>query len=589
MNAHLSTSRKPAGRFPKGAPASRALRTVVQRALAIALTIIAHAASAQVAGPPAGPALPSAGQLTPRSIAPQQNQSAVVPVIEAAPPQAPVGADKLTFTPSVLNVEGLFGSTQDALARATALVGGQRITVARFYEIAAEIERSYAASGLPLVRVVVPAQRLVDGAPARLVVVNGFIEDIDVANVVPSLRRPIRKLLLPMVGRRGLRFDELERRLSLVEDISGASTRSTLAPGAQTGGVKLVIEAERTLVSGSIAYNNRQGRAFNSRQTSYQIAINSPLGHGEQFYAYASADPFDGLRMFRSAAARRSFGGGVLLPLDALGTRLNVEATRSITQPLGGAFRTRDVYSRVAARLSFPAIRTRTTTLLLTTTYEYFAERNSATEFGVDLSLDRYHLVRLVGDYSRTFEGGIFTASSTLTQAMGSQDEIAPPSRATATGNFAKVDGTASVSRALPAGFVATLSASGQLILGGGLPSSELFSLDGANALSAFNAGALATEQGFSVRGEAKRPIILGRSVSVAPFAYAAFGRGFFSPRTAFDFSRAYAYGAGVQADIHPPGTSIAAFGTLEFGHRHSDGLLADNGNRFLISAGLRF
>ena len=59
----------------------------------------------------------------------------------------------------------------------------RRVTVARIYELANAMEEAYARAGYVLVRVTVPEQKLNDHGPLKIVVVDGFIEKVQVDNV----------------------------------------------------------------------------------------------------------------------------------------------------------------------------------------------------------------------------------------------------------------------------------------------------------------------------------------------------------------------------------------------------------------------
>ena len=55
-----------------------------------------------------------------------------------------------------------------------------------------------------LVRVILPPQKLVNGARLKLIVIDGFIERIETKNVPERVRRPHRDAGRTLTGRRGL-------------------------------------------------------------------------------------------------------------------------------------------------------------------------------------------------------------------------------------------------------------------------------------------------------------------------------------------------------------------------------------------------
>ena len=101
----------------------------------------------------------------------------------------PAGDNRLTVLISRLDVEGAFaaGRFQDRIV-------GRRVSMAEIYQAAADLAQIYLAAGYPLVRVVVPPQRLVDQGRLRFVVDDGIIEAIDEDRVPSRVRRSVLKL-----------------------------------------------------------------------------------------------------------------------------------------------------------------------------------------------------------------------------------------------------------------------------------------------------------------------------------------------------------------------------------------------------------
>src|SRR5665811_2169559 len=102
-------------------------------------------------------------------------------------------------------------------------------------------DRAYSAAGFALVRVVVPQQKLVNGADVRLVVVDGFIERIDTSALPAGIKARIEQVLLPLLHMRELSLRTIERKLLLAGDTPGTMLRSTLSAGRVPGGSVLVV------------------------------------------------------------------------------------------------------------------------------------------------------------------------------------------------------------------------------------------------------------------------------------------------------------------------------------------------------------
>lgn len=200
-------------------------------------------ASALLVALAAAPALAqSASQITPPSFSPPlQRQGGGIAIPAGGGLEAPPGADGLSVRVRRLDVQGglpqLAGVTDALQSR----LSGRSVTAAEIFAAARELERAYAAAGFALVRVVLPAQRLRDGGDARLLVVDGVIERVDVSTLPPEIRGRVAAILSPLVGTRTLTMGLLERTLLLAGDTPGTALRSTLAPGQAPGASVLVV------------------------------------------------------------------------------------------------------------------------------------------------------------------------------------------------------------------------------------------------------------------------------------------------------------------------------------------------------------
>jgi hypothetical protein len=136
---------------------------------------------------------------------------------------------------SNVTVEGGFPELEAETEAVTAKLRGRRVTVAEIFAAANAIEQAYAARGYVLVRVAVPPQQLKNGGPLRLVVVDGFVESVDVKGVPERQRALVQARLASLIGKRHVTLAEIERRLILASDIPGLVLSSTIARGTAPG------------------------------------------------------------------------------------------------------------------------------------------------------------------------------------------------------------------------------------------------------------------------------------------------------------------------------------------------------------------
>jgi hemolysin activation/secretion protein len=146
--------------------------------------------------------------------APPATPPPTVALPESVPQRAPPGAQNLHVTVARLVVDGGFPELSPQTASIAAAVEGTHVSVADLYTASAALEHAYAKAGYFLVRVVVPQQRLIDGGDFHVTVVDGFFEAVDDDAVPARIRQPVRAIMASLAGRRHLRLDEVQARLT---------------------------------------------------------------------------------------------------------------------------------------------------------------------------------------------------------------------------------------------------------------------------------------------------------------------------------------------------------------------------------------
>jgi hemolysin activation/secretion protein len=480
--------------------------------------------------------VPQAPQVTPRDLRPE---TPVQPPV-ALPPQPlrsapPPNADKLFLRLGDVRVQGGFDGFADRTERLIAPLRGQRISVADLYALGDAIEALYREAGYPLVRVVIPPQSVADDAALKITVLDGFIEGLNLDAVPAQARKAVARVLQPLLGRRHLRDEELERALTLAGRGPGLSLRSALGAGHEVGGTVLVLQGTMAPLAASVSSDNRQSDAIGPWQFTAQVRANQPLGLGEQAYLYVSGGYPPGTA-FHDAAPRRVAGGGLIVPLLANGLSLNPEFTVSDTRPRSPVVElaSRSELKRWSLRLIYPAIVTRTQELTLTGVAEASRQSDSLPFFQFTQDLDRLRVARFAADWSGAVADGQARANATLSQGTGrfggrSSEEIAstgiPMSRPGATAVFTKLEASVYYDAALRWGFQGHSVLRGQKAIRGVMPSAEIFSMDGEDALSALTAGGLSDDGGWVLRQDVARPFALPDAAAASPYAYWAVAR----------------------------------------------------------------
>jgi len=524
-------------------------------------------------------------QLTPQNLRPDTASREQGIALSGQPALAPpAGSENLHVLVGDVRVDGAFAELSPLVAAYVREITGNRISVAQIYAFARSIEQAYAQAGYTLARVVVPPQNLVDRGTLVIVVIDGFIESVDVAGVPESIRVEVGARLGYLVGRRHLKGSVIERALLVAGDIPGLKLRSTLMRGTRDGGTRLVLEGDHRIVTGSLGADDRLNRSLGTWQLRGTIAANSALGFGEQIYGTVGSGAD-----LRAAVAGSSpltvYGAGAVIPVGMDGLTLNPEYTRSTTQT-PQALRvpaSLGTFERFALRMRDPVIWTRSSSLNLNLSIEYVTQQVQAPAFGVTLNNDRYVVARIGPDYATSLPWGAgLQLGVNLSQGLGGRTEAdaissgIPLSRLGAGPEFTKITGNFRVSQPLQNDVRFDVIGSGQLSLAKPMLRSEQFVLDGSEAVSAFAAGTFNVDQGATLRGELVRPFstrLDGTAATVSPYLFSAVGHGWVFSATRVEQSTvtAGAIGFGARSSIDTaagfPGLSLG----LELARQFTD------------------
>jgi hemolysin activation/secretion protein len=536
--------------------------------------VSALAATALLADPScalsqAVPAQVAPSQVTPQTLRPATSSApAELPKPSGTPLQSPAGTERLSFIVGRVAIEGAFPEFDSEIRPLINTVEGHRVTVAQIYEFANAVEQIYTRAGYVLVRITVPPQKLNDRGAVRIVVTDGFIEKVQVDNVPDRVRVLVTDRMASLIGRRHIKLDEIERRLLIAGDVPGLRLKSTLARGTSLGGALLVLEGTHHVVSATASVDNRLPVSLGTWSYGTNVALNSPFGLGEQFYASAQAGG-DLNRVFEPTSPLRVLGVGAVLPLGLDGWILNPEYTNSRSQPkpVNGGLVSVGQFERVALRTSYSPIRTRTTTLSLNGAFEYISQNVALPLFETDLNRDRYSVIRTGAAYESglPWANAVLQTSATFSYGAGGRGAVAaaesgiPLSRQGAGPVFSKITADAHLIQPLPEEFRADLIGRVQSSFGKPLLVSEQFSLDGPQAVSAYPSGTLNVDEGGTLRGELSRSFAIPRSgapLTLSPYGFGVFGIGRLNDPTIVELAviRGSSVGAGLRGAIDLPG-----------------------------------
>ncbi|MDR3495761.1 MAG: ShlB/FhaC/HecB family hemolysin secretion/activation protein [Ancalomicrobiaceae bacterium] len=566
----------------------------------------------------------TASQITPASVRPPARTPAggiVLP--EAAGPSAPKGAEGLKVTLSGVTIEGDINAETSgeavAAARRSAIgsLSGKTVTVAAIFRAAQALEAAYGRAGFILTRVVVPAQKLVDGGKLRLVVIDGFIEAIETKALPVPVRGRIEAVLAPVVGRRHVTLAVIERALVLAGDTPGTVLKSTLARGQQPGGSVLAVEARHKLVTGSVSIDNSLSPSLGTISPTLALQLNSALGLGEQVYVQISGYPdLSGSHgFFTERPINRQLSAGAILPLGTDGLSLNLEATRTDSAPnpeAGQAYYSR--FERFSGRLKYPWVHTRS--FNLSSEIGFDAEEEALSLYSptdAPISLDRLRVIRHTTEITGVTPWGAFVSGRVIASlgldALGARDAASatptlPLSRQGTDASFQKLEFAGHYGQALAAHLGIDLFARAQTSFGKPMARAEQIGLVGSNGLTAFDAGLFQGDSGIVGRVEVSSPwsVDLAQGLaSASPYLFGDLGSIWLMQPTSVERQQtnAASWGLGFRlgAAPAPPGSPNASVlsgildqvsFSLEWGHQYrSDAIRASD--RLTISSSIQF
>ncbi|HEY4974937.1 MAG TPA: ShlB/FhaC/HecB family hemolysin secretion/activation protein, partial [Steroidobacteraceae bacterium] len=366
--------------------------------------------------------------------------------------------------------------------------------------------------------------------------------------------------------------------------VPGLRLKSTLLRGGREGGVRLLLEGEHHLVSGSLGADDRLSASLGTWQLRGSAALNSAFGAGEQIYGTVGSGT--NLRAAIDGSSPLAvYGGGVIIPIGKDGITLNPEYTHSTTRTAqaAGVPASLGGFERYALRLRDPLLLTRKMSLYLNVSLEEVAQQVALPDFGVTLNSDRYTVLRGGADFATTLPWGEgLQLGANISQGLGGRTAADAAvsgvslSRLGAGPKFTKLTGNARLSQPLPYDLRLDLIGSGQYSLGKPMLRPEQFALDGSDAVSAFAAGSFTADQGVALRGELARPFTVSLdavSTVVSPYLFGSYGRGWLVDATSVEQSviNASAFGLGVRGSVAAKQGLPAASLGIEVGRGYTD------------------
>lgn len=425
---------------------------------------------------------------------------------EATP--APVDDAGPRVTVHAFDIEGNTRFTTSQLTLPLADLIGRDLGFGELQQAAARVTAYYRSRGYVLARAYLPRQDIEDGV-VRIAVVEGHYGQLELHNRTRVIDRALRQPLASLRSGDIVHADDLERSLTLLDEMPGVTAKGTLRPGTEPGTTDLVIDAERgPFASGSIEVDNFGDPVTGRYRASASVDVNAPLRVGDRL----------SLRGLTSNTSQRYFRTAYQVPVGPASTRIGV-AYSTMPYRLGGTFKDLDYRGNASVRSAFvtqPLVRSRRASISAQVTYENKQLRD---EYGFyNLVSDKHVDLWTFGinGYGQDgwFGGGRSSVSVTLgTGRLSGNDALGMNDLNRTHDRFTKLTVNAMRLQALGAR-LQLLTQFGAQLASRNLDGSEKFSLGGPYGVRGYALGAGSGDQGWQASAELRYQAAPGIQVS---------------------------------------------------------------------------
>ena len=417
-------------------------------------------------------------------------------------------------------LEGAFadlpGEIQVQVAELIDHFRGRRATASELFALSQALEALYQQAGYFLARVTIPPQEVEDGGTVRMLVIDGYLEAVDVTGLPAHTSRYLETVF---------------------------------------AGV-LVVEGEHDPFDGSLQFSSRISTPGAPWNVSARMQLHQLFGLGEQLTLNLSG-PVRALFAVPGGHVNRSLGGSLRVPLAAGNRWLQVSYSHSYTYINFGHPLIPDTdndFRRVTVELGEFAELSQSREATLASILEVTDQYDGIPAFDVVMPGDVLRVWRLQASVGQdTPAGG--RASIQWALSNGLDWGKVSTSRIGGTPLFSKLDMTAQYRRALAGGVGLTTTVRGQLALVGPVPTSEMFGLAAGNGLPSLEYGVKASDSGWSVRQDVDKAYTFwDGKLRLTLSGYYAAGA---TSGSALDTGFAHGAGIGVRGQFGPVALSV--------------------------------
>lgn len=243
---------------------------------------------------------------------------------------------------------------------------GKSYNLFELQKVADELTAYYRQRGYPVARAVLPAQK-VEGGVVTIEIIEGRADSVTFEGNETYSESLLQRWAAPLIGK-PVKLDAVEERMLAIDDLPGVTASAVLTQGALYGGTNLAVQVDDKPVEGQVSLNNYGRKEVGEGRIDANLALNNPLGIGDQIGVRTS---------YSDGGLLRLYGASYSLPLNIYGTRLALSYT-TVDYRIGGDLRDLDLNGKseiASATVLHPFLRSQRENLFGTVAVRSFSGR----------------------------------------------------------------------------------------------------------------------------------------------------------------------------------------------------------------------
>ena len=465
---------------------------------------------------------------------------------------------------------------------------GKKVSIKTILDKAHILEQEYIKLGYFLTRTIVPPQVIENNKKVELILINGYIEQINIDKIPNNLKDQIQQILEPILHKQYTNINHLERCLKIAMNIPGLQLKSTLGRGISTGGVILFLEANHQEHNLILNYDNKLSKIQGGDQIVSSIQINTAVSHGEKIYISYGFDPTSSF--YVTAGKRYLISSGINILLNKYGTNLFTELTKTISRQYNDELKIVNSFNNYNMGLSHPLILKLNKELFISSSCNIVNEEQK----GSIRNLSKIRMVNIIlkGMYKSEKYRMLNNISIKITQGLKTLGaKIIRPSRQGAKLNFTKIETEYTLYKRFGENNSLKINCNAQKSLSGPMFGSEQLNITSTEYFSGYYTGSISADEGYAIRVELAKKIQIPNYIylnhNITPYIFGVYGKILLKQPTALEFKNEFLFSAGLGAKYQFSLYNTQGTVNVEYAWNKKNHHFNDDNRKQLLSIGI--